>query len=101
MVFSARIAPCQGALRTADPNEAILLAAVDISCVARCTRAIVDDGLHANPVAHLELSHIVSNLLDDAAEFMANGEWNHLFCYGVRSVWHEPGLSSSISVFAV
>ena len=56
---------------TAYPNEAILIAAINVSLFAGTTRPIIYDRLHCDSCPDLKVAHVLPNLFDRAREFVA------------------------------
>ena len=75
---------CQASSPPTQPHKAVLVAAVDEAGSAGPTCAIVDNGLHDDARAGREVLDVGADFLDDAAEFVAEGEGQLFVRYGVR-----------------
>lgn len=74
---------------TTQPNEAVLVATIDIAILACTAGPIIYDWLYGDPRAYLDVVYVVANLLYHTAEFVAQGQWHFLVGDRVRGGWYN------------
>lgn len=76
---------------TTQTDEAVLVAAIDVSILARTTGPIIYNRLDRNSCAHRDVVYAFANLFYHAAELMTQCQWCFLIRDGMGSRRDDTG----------